>query len=69
MEDSILKVTDLMAGRYKAKIELMKINDPVFEEGKKEDKPPTKVLKKGEKVEEEPKKEEEEFDYSYLLKG
>lgn len=54
-----------MSGQYRARIELPKINDPVFEK----EPPPPKVLKKGEKVEEEPKKEEEEFDYSYLLKG
>lgn len=56
MEESLQKVQDLMAGRYKAKIELNKINDPVFEEGKKDEKLPVKPLKKGEKVvEEEPK--------------
>lgn len=56
MEESLQKVQDLMAGRYKAKIELSRINDPVFEEGKKEEKPIVKVLKKGEKPpEEEPK--------------
>ena len=64
------KIEDLVRGRYKAKIELQKINDPVFEEGKKEEKPVAKAAKKGDKpVEEEVKKEEEVIDYTYLLKG
>lgn len=51
-----------MSGRYRARIDLPKILDPVFEV----EKPPPKVLKKGEKAEEPPIIVEEEFDYSYL---
>jgi hypothetical protein len=60
-------------GKFTKKIDLPKISDPVFEEGKKEEKaPPPKPVKKGDKppVEEEPKPvEEEKIDYTYLRKG
>jgi hydrocephalus-inducing protein len=49
---------------------LSKIHDPVFEEGKKEEKPVGKAAKKGDKpLEEEVKPVEEVIDYSHLLKG
>ena len=55
-EDQLQKIIDLMSGRYRSKIELPKLSDPVFEEGKKEEKPQLpKGSKKDTKIEEEVK--------------
>ena len=61
----VTKMSALMNNTYKDKIEIvMKIPDPVFEEGKKEEKP--KPLKKGEKPPEPEEIKPEIVDYTYL---
>ena len=60
------KINAFIAGSYKEKIEVQKYSDPVFEEGKKEEK---KVDKKNLKAVQEEKVEEQLPDYSLELSG
>lgn len=65
----ISKMKALMNNTYTDKIEIVaKIHDPVFDEGKKEEKP-QKAAKKGDKLPEPEEPKIEVVDYSYLQQG
>ncbi|CAD8206755.1 unnamed protein product [Paramecium octaurelia] len=67
--DLITKVKALIENKYHEKIEIAtKIHDPVFDEGKKEEKP-QKPAKKGDKPPEPEEPKVEIIDYTYLQKG